>query len=958
MERGAGMTERDVEPDERLAELAKKIEEQLNGFADEDCRDLSDSLMGHEVAELERAEQALVFLRQARKNITALAENAEADSTFVSNESTHGDWTGDAFEGSQALPKEFGRFEIIKVLGQGGFARVLLARDPLLDRLVALKIPLPKSLASPATRVRFEREARAAAILSHPAIVPIFESGAVGPISYIAFAYCPGTTLSEWFAQKSRQVSPRSAAEIMACLADAVEHAHQRGIIHRDLKPANILVENREHRPATKPPLDDIAGQVRIADFGLARLESNQDMTITADGAVVGTPAYMSPEQAQGDGEVSAASDIFALGTIFYELLTGVSPFQKSSHLSTLKAIESHEPPSPRELKKDVPEDLAAICQKCINKSPGARYKSAYELAADLQRWQNGVPVVARPVTKMEKVAGWVRRNPAFAAAMLFGFVSLAVGLGVSTWQWQNALANLSLANENSARASRHLENSQIAINEMISQVAGQLKNVPEYSDLRAELIRRAVELQEDILKDESDSPKTNHEMTLFLSRLKALQSELGDHSGSLETSQRAIDIIKENVLDGQRVGEKAIHDEFRINKAKQLHILGQSTEALQLLELVISETTEQARKSDPFAVYLNALAFFHRGKITDSMGQSVEAIELLKQGIGCLAKSQKSVVNDAEGNVSRCPRPECMAGGLDRQMLDCKLHDTLGSYQLKVGDEKEGESNIRKAIAIAQPVVDENPTQSKLADDLAICRLNLANVLENRKDFDSAIEQYRSGWATFNQLRTSIPDHPRYASLCVAISRAMIRTHLNADDAKSAESELGQLKQLISELPPHMRDGTEMRFELTGAYLEIARFSHRNEDLAIARDILGQAIELITQLELQESRPYRVRRHGELLQELAKVSRMEKKLPEAIEQCTEACALLKKSHLDSTEDLTIHPVLVDAFRDLAELHAESGDWALAQEVAKELVGLLPDNDDATTLRDEMIAAE
>ncbi|MEM8681085.1 MAG: protein kinase, partial [Planctomycetota bacterium] len=347
------------------------------------------------------------------------------------------------------LPTCLDRFEILDILGQGGFSRVFLARDPQLDRLVALKVPRPWVLADPAHRRRFEREALAAATLSHPAIIPIYETGAAGPVSYIAFGYCEGSNLADWVQLQTRRPAPREVAAVMARLAEAVEHAHRRGVVHRDLKPANILVE--VDGAAGEPR--SISDRLRITDFGLAKLETMPDDALTVEGAIVGTPAYMSPEQARGELTVGAASDLFSLGAILYELLTGTRAFRAETHLATLRAIETAEPTPPRAVDPQVPRDLESICLKCLRKEPGSRYRSAHALAADLERWLDGHPVTARPATRLEKTLAWARRNPGLATVSAVALLCFLLGLLGTTWQWQVAKRNLAASEHNLRRA-------------------------------------------------------------------------------------------------------------------------------------------------------------------------------------------------------------------------------------------------------------------------------------------------------------------------------------------------------------------------------------------------------------------------------------------------------------------------------------------------------------------------
>ncbi|QDU28269.1 Serine/threonine-protein kinase PrkC [Anatilimnocola aggregata] len=296
----------------------------------------------------------------------------------------------------ESLPSAIGRFEIERQLGHGGFGIVYLARDPLLRRKVALKVPRLHVLANESLRERFRREGRATANLDHPNIVPIHELGEGDSVCYIAFAYCEGPSLGEWLKTRSTRVPLETAARIVQQLAEAMHYSHVRGVLHRDLKPNNVLLF-----PAKAPVGDATAlGFVpRIVDFGLARL-AEEDLEATGTSGVVGTPLYMAPEQALGDPEnVGPAADVYSLGTILYELLSGHPPFQGIAPLEVLDRVRNAEPPSLRTERSDVPRDLETICLHCLEKRPEERYASAEELAEDLRRFIAGSEVRAQPIS-------------------------------------------------------------------------------------------------------------------------------------------------------------------------------------------------------------------------------------------------------------------------------------------------------------------------------------------------------------------------------------------------------------------------------------------------------------------------------------------------------------------------------------------------------------------------------
>ena len=292
-----------------------------------------------------------------------------------------------------ALPSQIGRFQVRARLGSGAFGNVYLAHDPQLDREIALKVPRPGILDTPRHVERFLREAKAAAQMHHPRIVPVFEAGHDGESYYIASAFIDGCTLASL--SEKGPVEPHRAARIVRELAEALAYAHGLGIVHRDVKPANVMLDGKD-RP-------------NLMDFGLAHRQDTEEK-LTHDGAVLGTPAYIAPEHAAGQNvETHPASDQYSLGVVLYELLCGRLPFEGPPQMVLFHAINT-EPKGPRRLNPRVPRDLETICLKAMAKQPAVRYESCQNLADDLRRWLENEPIRARRVGLMERGWRWCRR--------------------------------------------------------------------------------------------------------------------------------------------------------------------------------------------------------------------------------------------------------------------------------------------------------------------------------------------------------------------------------------------------------------------------------------------------------------------------------------------------------------------------------------------------------------------
>jgi tetratricopeptide (TPR) repeat protein len=333
-------------------------------------------------------------------------------------------------------------YEVLGEIARGGMGVVFKAHQVRADRPVALKMIRSGADAGAEELARFRTEAAAAARLQHPHIVQVYEVGEHDGRLFFSLELCEGGSLAQKLAGTPQ--APRQAAEWVETLARAVQYAHQKGVIHRDLKPANVLLT--------------ADGALKVGDFGLAK-HIHQDRGDTQTGAILGTPNYMAPEQAEGKvHEVGPLADVYALGAILYECLTGNPPFKGTSVLDTLEQVRTAEPVSVRELQPKVPRDLETICLKCLQKAPRKRYASAMELADDLRRFLDGQPIRARPVGAGERLVKWARRRPVLASLA----AGIVVGLAVATWQWVRA--------ETALAAEKHQQTETLAALEQVTR--------------------------------------------------------------------------------------------------------------------------------------------------------------------------------------------------------------------------------------------------------------------------------------------------------------------------------------------------------------------------------------------------------------------------------------------------------------------------------------------------------
>jgi tetratricopeptide (TPR) repeat protein/tRNA A-37 threonylcarbamoyl transferase component Bud32 len=446
----------------------------------------------------------------------------------------------------QAAGVRFGDYELLKEIGRGGNGVVYEARQLSLNRVLALKMVRIDQLGDETERQRLRNEAETVALLDHPRIVPVYEVGERDGQMYFSMKLVAAGSLAGQLQRFATQ--PRLAAGIVAQVARAVHHAHQRGVLHRDLKPSNILLDND--------------GGPHVADFGLAKRVANEPEAsatgyATHSAAIVGTPSYMAPEQTVSDRRgVTTAADVYGLGGILYALLTGGPPFQDSDVIETIRQVREQAPVPPDRRNPRVGRDLATICLKCLEKDPHRRYSSAEALADDLERFLEGKPIVARPMPGWERAWKWTRRKPAAAALMgVSGLSALGLTAGVIIYNVQlqkavdRASANEADARRQQQRAREHYRQARDSLEQMLQRFDGyRLGEVPQLKELQRRQLEDALAFYQGAFKEEDGhpDPEVRRDTAFACKRAADIQTVLGQHEAAGVNYGRAITLLEE----------------------------------------------------------------------------------------------------------------------------------------------------------------------------------------------------------------------------------------------------------------------------------------------------------------------------------------------------------------------------------------------------------------------------
>jgi serine/threonine protein kinase len=588
-----------------------------------------------------------------------------------------------------------GRYILGDLLGVGGFGTVWSALDPDLRRAVAVKLPRAGRLGTPAEEERFLREARSAAQLRHPGIVAVHDTGRDQGTIYMVSELVRGVSLARKLEQG--RLGFREAAILAAQVADALEYAHRQGVVHRDLKPSNILLESpgsseNESALANEPP----AFRARIVDFGLARREA-VEVTMTLDGHLLGTPAYMSPEQLRSPHQVDGRSDLYSLGVVLYQLLTDELPFRGVSRMLQLQVLED-EPRAPRRLNDRIPRDLETITLKCLEKDPARRYQSAGALADDLRRFLAREVILARPTGAVERLWRSCLRKPLISGLAAALVLALIVGASAATVQWRRAEANVREAKWERDRADSNLARARRFVDDLSTRVLDKInKNEEGMHAYESPILETALQFYEAMALPQSRDPSTRLEAGQACARMGLLQLKLGRVQESEANYQRAVAIL------GDLIAE---HPE--------------SCEYLKALATARS----------------NLALSYNVGHRWDLAGQEHQK---------AISAYRRLLAMDVSTHDDQSRMASCL--------------NNLGRFYHDTGRPADAATAHREQVAIYESLVAADARNTDYRYMLAESRMNLATALRDSGLPAEARTVYREAWQTFDSLLRERPE-------------------------------------------------------------------------------------------------------------------------------------------------------------------------------------------------------
>ena len=717
---------------------------------------------------------------------------------------------------------------------------VYKARQVSLNRSVALKMIKAGVLADDAELRRFQNEAEAVALLDHAGIVPVYEVGEHDGQKYFSMKLVEGDNLGEQLAALKND--PRAATALLVETAEAVHHAHMRGILHRDLKPANILL--------------DAQGHPHVTDFGLAKRVEG-DPEITQSGAIIGTPAYMSPEQTTGlRGSITTATDVYGLGAILYAVLTGKAPFGGDSVIETIDAVRSRPPESPTKLNARTPLDLETICLKCLEKDPRRRYASAQTLAEDLRCWLDSRPISARRVGPVERAWLWCKRKPAVAALSAAVFLAMVGGITAVFAVQARANANLQAANTNLELSNKALkkERERVELRERQAvealrrfgdSVANEpvLKNSPALKNLRRRLLGEPIaffrDLRDQLQADAGTRPESLRALALAAYQLGHLSQTIGDRDDATKSVNEALALLDRLVREHP------------------------SEEAYQR---ILANT-----------LYGMAVVQFSKGLPREGRASLERAggiyTDLIRQN-----PAQQEYQAEYRRGLARC-------------------HLLMGAADHQAGRPLPALDSLRKARDEFEQLLPLSKLPSELRSEMVMCDNNAGGVEEALGRFADALVDYRKGLTVVERLVRDNPSVAEYrftqAQLHGNIGKILMVTGKPAE----AEVAIEKAREIYESLAVEFPSTTEYQYGFGGAYISLGGLAARAGRMSEAEAHLSKARPIFERMAAEHPEsPNFASELGAVLHNLGEMQFDAKHYPQARDLLLQAMAWQRKA--------------------------------------------------------------
>ncbi len=775
------------------------------------------------------------------------------DTDFNDGSITRVEGAGRAFKSEPPVERSFGDYDLLKKLGEGGMGIVYLARQRRANRLVALKLirsdrlrNLPQA-AQQQVIARFQHEAQAAASLDHDHIVTVYDVGEVDGEHFFSMRLVDGESLKERL--DDGPLENRDAAQYILQTTRAVAEAHAKGILHRDIKPQNILVDNKTNHPL-------------VADFGLAKLLED-DSQLTRDGEVMGTPSYMSPEQAANTKEVTEQSDVYSLGATLYFLLTGNAVFRAATPLETLHQVLEHEPVAPRQFNPNIDPELETLVLKCLNKDPRQRYESASDLADELDRYMRGEPILARPITPMQRLWRWSRKHRAIAATSTAAVACLLIASIASTVAYVKTSAahqHTETARQLSVAAHQRSEQSfrdaMGTVHTFLTRVSEEtLLNQPGLQPLRQDLLKQARDYYSRFLSERSGDANLQDELAEAHFRTGLITADIESPDKALDSYDSSIAILdgllakKPNdskylvaLSNSQNAKGQAL---FRLNRLDDALHMFQRTLVTRLKLVKGDDKLEHQRKLAN--ARMNFGIILGRMEKVKKARQEIEGAQKIRQTLtgtgnadvtrdlakGYFALAQlceqernfaqaQQYFEKAVGVLQNMPSDEMSID--DRYLLSTYL---LGLAPLQKTDEQAA-TNLRQAMTLIAKLAHENPTLFKVLAMFSKVELELAAVEARLGNKELARELLTSAHEVLVRLAQDDPTGPDYFTNLRMVAQETARLNASEEDPHGMRS----FGKLLDELMKTFPDASEFK-EARGAvrqYLESVAPSPKSE--------------------------------------------------------------------------------------------------------------------------------